>query len=372
MPNTFSKWIDKKLSLPLPKWDQEPPLPTLPPTRPRVLTPSPSRETLTASAASATSTSAFFQTLPFEIRHKILKEAFGNYTMHMHLSYDLPKPPLSIRQQDPKHRHANVRKVPTLPSPQSKFSIPKRKTWQWWSCICHRASPWTLSQSRPPAHMLDKPCYDGCYTTIGSSWCEFWPGEAPGKCFIGVMGWLLSCRQAYAECITILYSANTIHMASSIMFRHLPQLLLPQRLSTITSIEMIWTTHPTRYGTDQPNSLDSFGLPATHSLMSVLETALPNLKCLSLTLSSDLTLGHKDDNPTASTPIDDRVRRRRPRLEECYVYIPWHIYEERRERGEATGEGSDDGGLGDERFWRQLPGADVGDEAIPVDLRGYW
>lgn len=196
MPNTFSKWIDKKLSLPLPKWDQEPPLPTLPQTRPRVLTPSPSRETLTLSAASATTNSAFFQTLPFEIRHKILKEAFGNYTVHMHLSYDFPKPPLSIRQQDPKHRHANVRKVPPLPPPQSKFSIPKRMTWQWWSCICHRASPWTLSQSRPPTTQLDKPCYDGCYTTIGSSWCEFWPGGEPGKCFIGVMGWLLSCRQA--------------------------------------------------------------------------------------------------------------------------------------------------------------------------------
>ena len=195
MPNTFSKWFDKKLS-PLTKGDQEPPLPTLPQARPRVLTPSPSRETLTLSAAAATSNSSFFQNLPFEIRHKILKEAFGNYTMHMHLSCDIPKVPLSIRrQQDPKQRHANIKKVPPRPQPPSKFSIPKKKTWQWWSCICHRATPRSISQWQART-WLERPCYDGCYTTMHSTWCDFWPGEAPGKCFIGVMGWLLSCRQA--------------------------------------------------------------------------------------------------------------------------------------------------------------------------------
>ncbi|KFY70416.1 hypothetical protein V499_09185 [Pseudogymnoascus sp. VKM F-103] len=101
MPNTFSKWIDKKLSLPLPKWDQEPPLPTLPPTRPRVLTPSPSRETLTSSAASATSTSAFFQTLPFEIRHKILKEAFGPQTPARQRQKSATAPATAIKVQHP-------------------------------------------------------------------------------------------------------------------------------------------------------------------------------------------------------------------------------------------------------------------------------
>lgn len=191
MSNTFSKWIDKKLSLSLTKGDQTPPLPTLPRDRPRVLTPSPSRETLVLSAAAATANSAFFQKLPPEIRRKILKEAFGNYIMHMHLSYDFPRVPLDVRQRDPVRRHANIRRA--QPQPQRRFGIPRKKTWQWWSCICHRASPWQLSQWQPTTY--DKPCDDRCYTA-GLPWCESWPGETPGKCFIGVMGWLLSCRQS--------------------------------------------------------------------------------------------------------------------------------------------------------------------------------
>ncbi|OBT73395.1 hypothetical protein VF21_08082 [Pseudogymnoascus sp. 05NY08] len=344
------------------------------------LTPSPSRETLTLSAAAATSNSAFFQTLPSEIRHKILKEAFGNYTMHMHLSYSIPKPPLSIRRQDPKHRHANVRKVPPLPPPQSKFSIPKRKTWQWWSCICHRSSPWSLSRW-PPLTWMEKPCNDGCYTTVYSPWCEFWPGEAPGKCFIGVMGWLLSCRQAFAECITILYSTNRIHMASSVMIRHLPQLLLPQRLSSITSVGMIWNMYPPRrYGTDQPTPLDSYGLPAISSLIAVLETAMPNIRRLSITLDCNLISNHEEeadhsqdeDETTITTRIDNMVRRMRPRLEECETYIPYHHFKTRRNREETTDTVCDVEGRSDERIWRELPPAKGGDEEVPVGLRGYW
>ncbi|KFZ24303.1 hypothetical protein V502_01198 [Pseudogymnoascus sp. VKM F-4520 (FW-2644)] len=137
MPSTLSKWIDKKLSLSPSKENETPPLPTLPQVRPRVLTPSPSRETLVLSAAAATANSAFFQKLPLEIRRKILNEAFGNYTMHMHLGYDFPKIPLNVRQRGPKPRHASVKIAP----PPGKFSIPKKKQWQWWSCICHHSSP---------------------------------------------------------------------------------------------------------------------------------------------------------------------------------------------------------------------------------------
>lgn len=192
MPNTLSKWIEKKLSLSLTKGDQEPPLPTLPRDRPRVLTPSPSRETLVLSAADATSNSAFFQKLPFEIRYRILKEAFGNYTVHMHLCYDFPKVPLDVRQRDPIYRHASYRKA--QPQSQTKFGIPRKKTWQWWSCICHRAYQSQLSYWQPSVN--PKPCIDRCYSgNIGLS-CECWAGKAPGKCFIGVMGWLLSCRQS--------------------------------------------------------------------------------------------------------------------------------------------------------------------------------
>ena len=192
MPNTLSKWIEKKLPISLTKDNETPPLPTLPQDRPRVLTPSPSRENLLLSTAAATSNSAFFQKLPLEIRQKILKEAFGNYTMHMHLSYDFPKVPLRVRQHDPKHRHANIRTFQRRQQrQQTTFGIPRKKSWQWWSCICHRDAPWMLSHWRS-----DALCRDDCHKGGIHISCDYWPGDTPGKCFIGVMGWLLSCRQS--------------------------------------------------------------------------------------------------------------------------------------------------------------------------------
>lgn len=167
-------------------------------------------------------------------------------------------------------------------------------------------------------------------------------------------------------------------MASSVMMRHLPQLLLPQRLASITSVEMVWNKYPSR--SDVPNSLDSFGLPAMYSLMDVLESTMPHLRQLSITLDCDITLEHwKEDNtqgenkPTISTPIDDMVRRIRPRLEECDISIPYHIFEQRKNRAEETSmvwdvkRRSDDG-----RFWRELPCTDMGNEALAMNLRGYW
>ncbi|OBT82590.1 hypothetical protein VE02_08992 [Pseudogymnoascus sp. 03VT05] len=173
-------------------------------------------------------------------------------------------------------------------------------------------------------------------------------------------------------------------MASSVMIRHLPQLLLPQRLSSITSVEMIWNIYPPRrYGTDQPTPLDSYGLPAIYSLLDVLETAMPNLKRLSITLDCNLISSHgeasnnnnsqDEDETTIATRIDDMVRRMRPRLEECEIYIPYHYFEALKNREEAMGVVCDVEGRSDERIWRQLPGADdVRDEAVPVGLRGYW
>lgn len=192
MPNTLSKWIEKKLPISLTKDNETPPLPTLPQDRPRVLTPSPSRENLLLSTAAATSNSAFFQKLPLEIRYKILKEAFGDYTMHMHLSYDVPKVPLRVRQRDPKHRHANIRTLqPRQQQQQTTFGIPRKKSWQWWSCICHRDGPWMLLHRR-----CDTLCRDNCYIGDIHIRCDDWPRNTPEKCFIGVMGWLLSCRQS--------------------------------------------------------------------------------------------------------------------------------------------------------------------------------
>lgn len=170
------KWLRKKLAR------KEDGLPFLPAQRPRILTPSPSHEFLVPSVASAAAKSSFFQRLPFEIRHKILTEAFGDMTVHMDLRYDRPPVP----SRGPKFSHAGVH----APGGRPKLDKSKPKQWRWWSSVCHRSAPIPLGES-----WSTKPFEDGCRWGEGY-WCESWPGETQHKCFIGAMGWLLSCRQA--------------------------------------------------------------------------------------------------------------------------------------------------------------------------------
>ncbi|KFX94830.1 hypothetical protein V490_04145 [Pseudogymnoascus sp. VKM F-3557] len=316
MPNVLSKWIDKKLSRP--KSDETPEqLPFLPQRRPRVLTPSPSRESLVLSAEAATSNSAFFQKLPTEIRRKILKEAFGMFAMHMHLSLEYPRIPIKDRTPQDLGRHARISYIPNTweaQKPPKRFGIPKQKTWQ-----------------------------------------------------------------CYAEGIDVLYSTNRIHFSTQFMVLHLPQLLLPQRLASITSVELVWNV---RLGmTDAPIPPNSWGLPDLHSLMDVVVSSLTGLQYLSLTLDCDIDLDPKgnhidqdEQNPTISNPIDDFVRRLRPRLLGCDIAIPQYHFEIRKGRSEPTEEVWDvRRRRDDKRLWRELPHTDDGEhEALPMNQRGYW
>lgn len=52
------------------------------------------------------------------------------------------------------------------------------------------------------------------------------------------MGYLLSCRQGYAEGIHTLYSANCINIVSQPLLIHIPRLIPPNRLGSITSLEI--------------------------------------------------------------------------------------------------------------------------------------
>ncbi|PNP55398.1 hypothetical protein FNYG_15506 [Fusarium nygamai] len=84
------------------------------------------------------------------------------------------------------------------------------------------------------------------------------------------MGWLLSCRQNYMETIDVLYSTNTLILQGSRMIIRLPQMLLPQRLATVTSLEVTWP-FKTNYTPDQ----DYDDLDQDH-LRSVLDLLLPS------------------------------------------------------------------------------------------------
>lgn len=170
-------------------------MPFLSPQRLRVLTPSSSREFMIASTAAATASSPFFLRLPAELRRDILIEAFGDRTIHIDLSFDHPM--ISMPEQDKrmlgeKIRHCglNCESHKLLKSPL-KLDVSKPKAWQWFSCVCHR-DPENIVRGN--GHVLE-PWEDECLAGV-AGWCQGWPGKAPEKCFLGIMGWLLACRQA--------------------------------------------------------------------------------------------------------------------------------------------------------------------------------
>ena len=69
-------------------------------------------------------------------------------------------------------------------------------------------------------------------------------GKFPEEYKVGIMGFLLSCRQAYSEGIDVLYSHNCISIQSEPLLQHLPQLIAPHRLASITSLEIVKFRRP--------------------------------------------------------------------------------------------------------------------------------
>lgn len=183
MPRSMTRWIDRTF-----RSSVNPPAC---PQRTCTLTPSPSSESLLDATAAATANSDFFQRLPYEVRRFILIDAFGGRILHMELKYDHPDMPLEKRAQDPELSsfHAYI----GMPKQQEKrVEGWKPKQWQWQSTVCHRFSPRYVLRVPTVAQPHDDSCYSGEHI-----WCSAWPGEDMRKCLIGVMGWLLTCRQAY-------------------------------------------------------------------------------------------------------------------------------------------------------------------------------
>lgn len=199
--------------------ESEPPV--LPPTPRRPLTPSgvttAHRDNTAAAASSSLSCFGLFARLPLEIRWQILVEAFGGQTLHMDLAFRRPfaVPGADARRGDaaatttdsqPGEPHARIYCSYTyFDNPQGfwRISVDKSrpKAWRWFGCVCHRFFP--AIGRRPPArhhHLGRLPpeamdlSSDGCL--LGKTECGGWPGAWPRRCFIGIMGWLLACRQA--------------------------------------------------------------------------------------------------------------------------------------------------------------------------------
>ena len=148
-----------------------PPLPVLPSKRKHLLTPSSSLENLKPLIEP---NGAFFARLPAELRRQIYVDAFGDRTVH-----------LDLRQEFP--RLVEAPKAPTHALVSEDGGERNREAgprWVWWSSVCHR-------------HPMAPAWADQCRVGSPRQMCDaFYPGQWPGKCFLGIMGWILACRQS--------------------------------------------------------------------------------------------------------------------------------------------------------------------------------
>lgn len=177
---------------------QDPEIPLLPNPRPYALTPSPSQEQITTLAE----TVLFFR-LPLELRRKILIHAFGNRTVHIDLAltYPLGEPwnhdGSTFRSIKPEHRYDSPG-IHLWPYNKEHLGLDREKPkyWQWRGCVCHRLRP---SRFKTPVdfHTIVKPTDDMCCEGR-SFYCALYTKftDKSDSCWIGVMGWLLTCRQA--------------------------------------------------------------------------------------------------------------------------------------------------------------------------------
>ncbi|KAH7124523.1 hypothetical protein EDB81DRAFT_810918 [Dactylonectria macrodidyma] len=78
--------------------------------------------------------------------------------------------------------------------------------WRWFGCVCHRFQPGkqclSLGRRRNfPNQPFRESDIDLCLK--GLVWCDSWPGKWPIKCQIGIIGWLMSCRNAYVYLLPV-------------------------------------------------------------------------------------------------------------------------------------------------------------------------
>lgn len=100
---------------------------------------------------------------------------------------------------------------------------------------------------------------------------------------------LLTClSNRYAEGIAVLYGTNTFHISTQEFLGRLPQLLLPTRLASIPSLEIVLPL-------ELEKKVDGKYLPQLDPLettLSILRSAFPNI--FSLYLAFKIECGHRD------------------------------------------------------------------------------
>ncbi|KFX91997.1 hypothetical protein O988_07483 [Pseudogymnoascus sp. VKM F-3808] len=151
-------------------------------------------------------TSGFLRKLPVELRRRIYDEVLGHRKVHMQFEF-APR---------------NYRTVRT-----NKKEILE---WRWWHCIC----TWDQTEDDRYKSIWFDRCKDG--DMKGNSGP---PNGMMGKLKLD-FALLLTCRQVYSEAIDILYSTTIFDFGTRQLLCDFPSLVLPQRFTLISAIEMLW------------------------------------------------------------------------------------------------------------------------------------
>ncbi|KAF4982780.1 hypothetical protein FZEAL_1681 [Fusarium zealandicum] len=326
-------------------------LPHLPKQRPRCLTPFGSRKADSKDEPEALFQECTFFKIPPDIRNLILTMAFGDRRVHMDLAFrhpDVTLPSGPFRA----HHHYGIDEDASRHLEEEMYDSGQPPTWQWWSSVCHRLPPDHDSTLTGPMTNggPDGPWGDTC--RVGKAdHCQSWKGDIPFRCRIGIMGWLLSCRQNYAEGIDALYSTNIIAMTGETLICHLPDLLLPQRLVALPSLEISWTL-------DEPDIEDPVFVCAEarlENMLQILSSNFPRLRHLYVSLQySNCYSSHRW---TWVRDHLDQFARRTLSLSECAFSLPTIDFQKALESANIITEGGSSQDISSyQQIWRSLDG----------------
>ena len=299
---------------------------------------------------------------PPEIRRLIILEAFGNRTLHMDLAF--MQPPFRLRSSF-SVSHVNYR------TERRNGVRPPR--WEWWGWECQDGPLQVWDKPVDSDVNKPRPANDFC-GHLGKAHHDYdLVRPAPRPRFIGILGWLLSCRDTYLETVNVLYGNNTLHIARMYLFVGLPRLFMPERLAAIRNIELLWDFRLSRSdrGSLQSNTIST--------LLRTLHKTLPSLRRLYLSFQGDICYSIR------YSPVDTRFRMveeilqltdwavvRLPHLVECRIALPKSIYTPWKfvKNGDHLETGDLDGSIG--AVWRDLPGQDEHRGDGESSLEGYW
>ncbi|GKT47796.1 uncharacterized protein ColSpa_07977 [Colletotrichum spaethianum] len=169
----------------------------------------------------AVSQSPFFEVLTPDLRYYIYQLAFGRKILHLYLLYRRSlQPDVRWRKghQPVPAWYPHSPGVSPMDPPFADASMTPQ--WYWWSCVCG-------PEDRRLDTKLSDQCPRGFFQTCG-----------PKETYLGILPWLLTCRQAYEETIKVLYASNTFKFEQRLEAMYFPYAIATPQLNWITSLEV--------------------------------------------------------------------------------------------------------------------------------------